>query len=173
MSEISITIHGSDGETATLTAPSDLPLSSVTASIQSALEKCSASAVRQKAWAEDVAGNIAPQWDLDRLGTWGAVEGTVVFFPKITVNQGDLEMASEVVEGERSVAECADIFKLQAWDDMTDLVKALSLATLLACYAGAMLTVRYPVDFEIGDAKYCPVPGIARELWEKMKGLCK
>ena len=48
MSEISITIKGVDGETATLTGPSDLPLSSVTASIQSALEKCSASAVRQE-----------------------------------------------------------------------------------------------------------------------------
>ena len=173
MSEISITIKGVDGETATLTAPSDLPLSSVTSSIQSALEKCSASAVRRKAWAENVAGNVAPNWDLDRMGTWGAVDGTVVFFPEITVNQGDLEEVSELVEGDRSVIEGANCFKFQAWDDMTDLAKALTLATLLACYAGAMLTVRYPMDFEIGDVKYCPPPGIARELWEKMKGLCK
>lgn len=173
MSEISITIKGVEGETATLTAPSDLPLSSVTASIQSALEKCSASAVRQKAWAENVAGNIAPNWDLDNLGTWGAVDGTVVFFPEITVNQADLEEAGALVEGDRSVVEIANVFRLQAWCEMTDLVKALTLATLLACYTGAMLTVRYPMDFEIGDEKYCPAPGIARELWEKMKGLCK
>ena len=173
MSEISITIKGVKGETATLTAPSEVPLSSVTASIQSALEKCSASAVRQKAWAENVARDIAPNWDLDNLGTWGSVDGTVVFFPEITVNQGNLEEVSALVEGDRSVVEVANCFRFQAWSDMSALEKALTLATLLACYTGAMLTVRYPMDFEIGDEKYCPAPGIARELWEKMKGLCK
>ena len=173
MSEISITIKGVDGETATLTAPSTLPLSSVTASIQSALEKCSASAVRRKAWAENVTNNIAPNWDLDNLGTWGAVDGTVVFFPEITVRQADLEIAGELIGGDRSVVEVANCFWFQAWSDMSDLEKALTLATLLACFTGAMLTVRYPMDFEIGDEKYCPAPGIARELWEKMKGLCK
>lgn len=173
MPEITITISNKDGETATLTAPSDLPLSSVTASVQSALEKCSTSLIRQKAWAENVAKNIAPNWDLDRLGTWGAVDNAVVFFPDVKVTTDDLEEVSEVISDGRSVVEVADTFKLQAWSEMTDLVKALSLASLIACYESARLTVRYPMDFEIGDDKYCPAPGIARELWATMKGLAK
>ena len=170
---LKITISNKDGETSTLTAPSDLPLPAVTASVQSALEKCSLSVKRQRYWAENVVKNIAPDWDLDNLGKWGAIDDTVVFFPDTKVNIDDLDEVSAVTSGERSVVEVADIFKLQAWDEMTDLVKALSLASLIACYEGAMLTVRYPMDFEIGDAKYCPAPGIVRDLWEKMKGLAK
>jgi hypothetical protein len=173
MSEISITIKGIDGETATLTAPSDLPLSSITASVQSALEKCSTSLIRQRAWAENVAKNIAPNWDLDTLGTWGVVDNTVIFFPNTKVTTNDLEEVNAVTIEERSLVEVADTFKLQAWDEMTDFVKALSLAALIACYEGAMLVVRYPMDFEIGDDKYCPAPGIVRNLWEKMKGYAK
>ena len=173
MPEITITISNKDGETSTLTAPSDLPLPAVTASVQSALEKCSASLICQKAWAGNVAKNIAPNWDLDTLGTWGAVDNAVVFFPDTKVNTDDLDEVSAVTSGERSVVEVADTFKLQAWDEMTDLVKALCLASLIACYEGAMLTVRYPMDFEIGDDKYCPAPGVVRDLWEKMKGLAK
>ena len=173
MPEITITISNKDGETAILTAPSDLPLPAVTASVQSALEKCSTPLIRQRAWAENVAKNIAPNWDLDTLGTWGSVDNAVVFFPDTKVSTDDLEVVSEVISEERSVVEVADVFKFQAWSEMTDLVKALSLASLIACYEGAMLTVRYPMDFEIGDDKYCPAPGVVRDLWEKMKGYAK
>lgn len=107
------------------------------------------------------------------LGTWGAVDNAVVFFPDTKVNTDDLEEVSAVISDERSVVEVANIFKFQAWDEMTDLVKALSLASLIACYENAQLTVRYPMGFEIGDAKYCPAPGIVRDLWEKMKGYAK
>lgn len=172
MSEISITIKDVDGETATLTGPSDLPLSSVTSSIQSALEKCSASAVRQKAWAENVAENIAPSWDLDRLGKWGTLDGTVVFFPYAKVDEYNLLSVQDIVNDDSSVISIGD-YKLQLWTEMTDFVKALSLAVLIACYEKTMLVIRSSMDFEIGDDKYCPAPGIVRELWEKMKGLSK
>ena len=162
MPEITITISNKDGETSTLTAPSDLPFSAVTASVQSALEKCSLSVKRQRHWAENVVKNIAPDWDLDNLGKWGAVDDTVVFFPTVKVDADDelSDMQSEA-------------YKLQAWSEMTDFVKALSLAALIACYENVQLTARYPMDFEIGDAKYCPAPGVVRDLWEKMKGLAK
>ena len=173
MPEITITISNKDGETSTLTAPSDLPLPALTASVQSALDKCSVSLIRQRAWAENVAKNIAPNWDLEMLGTWGAVDNAVVFFPDVKVTTDDLEEVSAVISDERSVVEVANIFKFQAWSEMTDLVKALSLAALIACYEGAMLTVRYPMDFEIGDDKYCPAPGVVRNLWTIMKGLAK
>ena len=172
MPEITITISNKDSETATLTAPSDLPLSSVTASVQSALEKCSASVKRQKYWAENVVKNIAPDWDLDDLGKWGAVDETVAFFPTVKVDADDLLEVDTVVDDELSAIQI-EAYKLQAWSEMTDFVKALSLAALIACYENVQLTVRYPMDFEIGDDKYCPAPGVVRDLWEKMKGLAK
>jgi hypothetical protein len=101
------------------------------------------------------------------------VDNAVVFFPDTKVTADDLEEVNAVTIEERSLVEVADTFKLQAWSEMTDFVKALSLASLIACYEGAMLVVRYPMDFEIGDDKYCPAPGVVRDLWEKMKGYAK
>lgn len=172
MPEIAITISNGEGETAILKAPSDLPLPSITASVQSTLEKCGLSVKRQRYWAENVVKNIAPDWDLDNLGKWGAVDDAVVFFPTVKVDADDLLEVDTVVDDELSAIQI-EAYKLQAWSEMTDFVKALSLASLIACYENVQLVVRYPMDFEIGDDKYCPAPGIVRDLWEKMKGYAK
>ena len=172
MPEITITISNKDGETATLTAPSDLPFPAVTTSVQSALEKCSASVQRQRYWAENVVKNIAPNWDLDDLGKWGAVDGTVLFFPTAKIDLHELNSVLDLIGDSYSQVQMGD-YTLEAWSEMTDFVKALSLAALIACYENVQLTARYPMDFEIGDDKYCPAPGIVRELWTTMKGLAK
>lgn len=172
MSEITITISNGEDKSAVLKAPSALPLPAVTASVQGALEECSASGKRQEEWAEDVAGNIAPSWDLDLLGKWGTLDGTVVFFPIAKVAEYDLSSVQDIIKGDRSVISIGD-YKLQSWTEMTDFVKALSLGALIACYEKTMLVIRSSMDLKIGDDKYCPVPGIARKLWEKLKGYAK
>lgn len=172
MPEITITISNGEDKSAVLKAPSELPLPSITASVQSALEHCSASVKRQGDWAEDVVENIAPGWDLNLLGKWGVVDKTVVFFPTAKVDAYDLSSVQDIINDDRSVISIED-FKLELWIDMTNFVKALTLSALIACYEKTMLIVRSSMDFEIGDGKYCPVPGIVRELWEKMKGYAK
>lgn len=172
MFKITITVSKGEGETSTLTAPSDLPLPAVTASVQSALEKCSASVERQKYWAENVVKNIAPNWDLDNLGKWGAVDGTVIFFPTAKIDLHELDSVLELMSDTYSQVKMGD-YTLEAWSEMDDFVKALTLAALIACYENVQLTVHCPIDFEIGDDKYCPAPGVVRDLWEKMKGYAK
>ena len=172
MPEITITICDRKGVTSILTAPSDLPLSAVTASVQSALEKCSASVQRKKAWAQGICEDIAPSWNLTYLGKWGAVDGTVLFFPTAKIDLHELNSVLELIGDTYSQVEMGD-YTLEAWSEMDNFVKALTLASLIACFEKVNLTVRYPMDFEIGDDKYCPAPGVVRELWATMKGLAK
>lgn len=172
MPEITIIISNGEGETATLKAPSDLPLPNITSSIQSALEKCSAQVAYQRSQVKHTLENSVRGWDLDSLGKWGSVDESVVFFPTVKVDAYDLNSVQELIADERSQVQI-DSYMLETWSEMSDFDRALSLAALIACYEGVMLTVRFPMDFEIGDAKYCPAPGIVRDLWEKMKGLSK
>ena len=172
MSKITITICNGLNETSILRASSDLPLSDVTGSVQAALEKCSTSIQRQKAWAKSICDDIAPSWNLTHLGKWGAVDSTVLFFPTAKIDLHELNSVLELIEDTYSQVQMGD-YTLEAWSEMDDFVKALTLASLIACFEKVNLTVRSLMDFEIGDDKYCPAPGIVRDLWEKMKGYVK
>lgn len=172
MLKITITISNKDGETSTLTAPSDLPLPAVTASVQAALDKCSVSVQRQGAWAKSICEDVVPSWNLNSLGKWGAVDGSVLFFSTANIDLHDLNSVLDLIGDSYSQVKMGD-YTLEAWSEMDDFVKALTLASLIACFEKVNLTVRYPMDFEIGDDKYCPAPGVVRELWTIMKGLAK
>lgn len=172
INKITVTISSDAGQSSILTVPSDLPFSDITTFVQSALDKCSDSVRWQKAWADDIVATDASFSDLGDLGKLGAVDGTVVFSPTSKVDISDLYAVKELIDDERSVVEIGS-FKLEAWNDKGDFFKALSLAALIACYEDVMLIVRYPRGFEIGDDKYCPAPGIVRDLWNIMKGLAK
>lgn len=172
MAKITITISNEEGDSVVLKAPPDIPLSMLTSSVQCALVDCSAFTKRQRAWSQNVWENVVPNWDLDSLGHWGAVEGSVIFFPTTAVDAHALNSVKEVIEDERAEVEIGS-FKFCCWSDMCNFVKALSLAALIACHERTMLIVRSTSNFEIGDGKYCPVPGVARALWEKMKEFTK
>jgi hypothetical protein len=172
MPEITITICNGLNETSILRASSDMPLSAVTASVQSALDKCSTLIARRKAWAKNICEDVVKTWNLDLLGKWGAVDGTILFFPTAKIDAHDLFSVSELIEDTYSQIQMGD-YVLEAWSEMNDFVKALTLAALIACFEKVNLTVHDPLDFEIGDDKYCPAPGVVRDLWKEMKGYAK